>query len=61
MLVRVRRPRAVELFANGAIYFLETVWVGRCEWVVGNSQVMAEVALGPGKQTKSDKFALVHG
>jgi hypothetical protein len=39
MLVRVRRPRAVELFANGAIYFLETVWVGRCEWVVGQQEV----------------------
>jgi hypothetical protein len=35
MLVRVRRPRAVELFANGAIYSLETVRVGRCEWMVG--------------------------
>ena len=40
MLVRVRRPRAVELFTNGAIYFLETVWVGRCEWVVGKQEVI---------------------
>jgi hypothetical protein len=33
MLVRVRRLRAVELFANGAIYSFETVRVGHCEWV----------------------------
>ena len=39
MLVRVRRPRAVELFANGAIYSLETVRVGRCEWMVGYPEV----------------------
>ena len=39
MLVRVRRPRAVELFANGAIYSLETVRAGRCEWMVGYPEV----------------------
>ena len=48
MLVRVRRPRAVELLANGAIYFLETVSVGRCEWVVGKPSASAHPPHGFG-------------